>query len=246
MRLGIIERCDCHPMLDAIENGHLSFPANVFKGSQHQIEEMFFHGELDLAPVSTIAYASHYQDCLILPGLLLIANGRSPGNVLLSKEPVNLLQGKTICVPEGVGPLALLRVILDHYLELKVDYITGGPDLDTMLSRADAALVSGDEALRVQSLFPHLQVLDLDEAWSNFTSEPLVHTLWVARSGYASRCPDELSQVERSLEEYFAGLRQDLSPVYRRAILRFLAHAQICGQIPPKVTLKIWPEDGLI
>ncbi|GAW94101.1 hypothetical protein Desku_1549 [Calderihabitans maritimus] len=45
------------------------------------------------------------------------------------------------------------------------------------------------------------------------------------------------------LEEYFRALRHEFDGVSRRALLRYYAHAQICGLIPPKVTLRVWGED---
>ncbi|MHB1127618.1 MAG: menaquinone biosynthetic enzyme MqnA/MqnD family protein [Bacillota bacterium] len=255
IRMGILDRPDCLPLLHAWEKGEVRFPARVSNGSQHQIEEMFIRGELDIAPVSPLAYARHFQDWVILPGLLLAANGYSPGTVLCSKVPVNLLQGKTMCVSaNATSHLALLKILLDHYYQLKVDIVLDqeisfpkgnfipGANLDSLLSRADAALVTGDEARHVQSRLPHLQLLDLAAAWHDYTSEPLIDALWVAREEHAYRCPDQLDLLERTLLTSCDQGMQELSPIYRRALLRYFAHAQICGLIPPKVTLHVWRE----
>jgi len=44
------------------------------------------------------------------------------------------------------------------------------------------------------------------------------------------------------VEQYFASFQTKFDHSCRKALLRYFAHAQICGIIPPKVTLKIWGE----
>jgi chorismate dehydratase len=74
------------------------------------------------------------------------------------------------------------------------------PDLEAMLSRADAALVIGDKALLARpqlarlasapsstfgglDLSSEVEKIDLGEAWSSMTGLPFVWAFWVGRAG---------------------------------------------------------------
>ncbi|MCC7174607.1 MAG: menaquinone biosynthesis protein [Bryobacterales bacterium] len=55
------------------------------------------------------------------------------------------------------------------------------PDLDTMLKSADAALIIGDPALRVEIKDSPYTVLDLGEEWTAATGLPMVFAVWAGR-----------------------------------------------------------------
>jgi predicted solute-binding protein len=52
------------------------------------------------------------------------------------------------------------------------------PDLTTMLGAADAALIIGDPALRIEPATTGLHVLDLGEEWFRHTGLPMVFAMW--------------------------------------------------------------------
>jgi predicted solute-binding protein len=56
------------------------------------------------------------------------------------------------------------------------------PDLAAMLGAADAALLIGDAALRVDPAVLRFETLDLGEEWTNLTGLPMVFAVWAGRA----------------------------------------------------------------
>ena len=89
------------------------------------------------------------------------------------------------------------------------------PDLETMLSRADAALIIGDAALFLdeatinqstisrKSAIPNPQSaivrLDLGELWTRSTGLPFVYAVWTGWQGAATE--DEIAALQRARDE---------------------------------------------
>lgn len=77
--------------------------------------------------------------------------------------------------------VALARVILSRAYNCEPEPISMAPDLDRMLEHADAALIIGDPALRIDpAALPHL-VLDLGLEWQALTGLPMVFAVWAGR-----------------------------------------------------------------
>lgn len=275
IRLGVVESLDYLPVIEAFGSEENRFGVELIKDKPIELYRKFFAGELDIAPLPSIEYARHYQECVILPDLSISADGPAAHILLLSKVPVHQLHGRTICVPvSAITSVVLLKILIDHYYEMNVKYITGSGSLTEMLKHADAVLLFGPRAIAGQKEVPGLHSLDLAATWKEFTTEPMVYALWVARREFALQYPVQVDFISKALlacknlavknmprliekarnryqlepdviEKYFGGLKLEFDQAYRKALLRYYAHAQICGLIPPKVTLKVWGEDPL-
>ncbi|MBO8169545.1 MAG: menaquinone biosynthesis protein [Thermoanaerobacteraceae bacterium] len=275
INLGIVDSLDYMPLIDAIESGKILMGVNLIKDTSQGLHDRFLKGEIDIAPLPSIEYAEHFKECVILPDLSLTAAGDASDLLLFSKVPVTQLHGGTICVPHtAVSSHALLRILIDHYFQMEVSYIYDEPNLGRMLQQADAALLYEDRALVARDQFAAYHVLDLGKLWKEFTKEPVVYALWLAREQFARKNPVQVDFIvsalhaakdfgmknmsrlvekakqrynlsAETLEVYFQSLRHKFDQPYRRALLRYFAHAQICGIIPPKVTLKIWGEETI-
>jgi predicted solute-binding protein len=55
-----------------------------------------------------------------------------------------------------------------------------------MLAHADAALIIGDPALRIDPAALPYHVYDLGAEWHEMTGRPMVFAVWAARPGFAS------------------------------------------------------------
>tara|TARA_B100001540_G_scaffold313829_1_gene337537 strand:- start:1052 stop:1531 length:480 start_codon:yes stop_codon:yes gene_type:complete len=56
-----------------------------------------------------------------------------------------------------------------------------GPDIDSMLSISDGALIIGDRALDASKKYPQKVVLDLGLEWQRITGKPMVFGVFAAR-----------------------------------------------------------------
>jgi chorismate dehydratase len=77
--------------------------------------------------------------------------------------------------------VALARIILARRYGCEPELVSMAPDLGAMLSRADAALIIGDPALRVEPAALRCPVLDLGLEWRALTGLPMVYAAWAGR-----------------------------------------------------------------
>lgn len=75
----------------------------------------------------------------------------------------------------------LVRILLRETYGVEAEYLQAPAELDSMLAGADAALLIGDPALRVDRR--NYQVLDLAAEWRRLTSHPFVFAIWAVRDG---------------------------------------------------------------
>ncbi len=113
------------------------------------------------------------------------------GTGIACRGPIRsiLLVSKT--APEAVRTLAadtssrtsvmLARIVLAERYGTRPRLSPMPPDLDAMLAAADAAVIIGDPALRVDLERLPYQVLDLGEQWRALTGLPMVFAVWAAR-----------------------------------------------------------------
>lgn len=204
IRLGQVDYLNCLPICYAFELDRLGVSVELVKGSPTRLNDLFLRGELEIAPISSIEYARHPEQCLIIPGLSISSDGRVGSIILVSKVPVTELEGRKVCLPDtSATSVALLKVLFQHYYHVDVQFETTVPDLEFMLSRADAGLLIGDEALaarlRLQSVGISLSVVDLGEAWKSFTGEPMIFAIWAVRRDYAREHPQEIKDFVAAL-----------------------------------------------
>lgn len=75
----------------------------------------------------------------------------------------------------------LARIVLSERYDAEPLLMRHKPDLESMLSVADAALIIGDPALAVNPATLPYRVLDLGEEWYDLTGLPMVFAVWAGR-----------------------------------------------------------------
>jgi chorismate dehydratase len=79
-----------------------------------------------------------------------------------------------------------------------------------MFREADAALLIGDDALRIVGAPCRYHVYDLGHEWTAMTGHSMVYALWAVRRDFARRHPDEVRGVQHafqaSLKESIVGI----------------------------------------
>ncbi len=204
IRLGQVDFINYLPVYYALEEGSLPLEMKLVKGTPTRLNQMFFNGDLEVAPISTIEYARNFNRCLILPDLSMSADGRVSSVLLFTKIPVTELEGKKVCLTQSSSTsVALLKVLFDHYYHVDVQFETTGPDLDYMMERADGALLTGDDAMRarqrlINSGLPY-QITDLGEAWKKFSGERMVYTVWAVMKTQVENNPDKVALINETL-----------------------------------------------
>jgi predicted solute-binding protein len=130
----------------------------------------------------------------IIRGTGIAARGAVRSILLISK--VDFRRVKRLAADVGSRTsVALARIILgERYGSFPVIEAMQ-PDLDGMLNAADAALIIGDPALRLDPNTLPYEVIDLSAEWLAMTGLPMVFAVWAGRR----------EVVARGLEEAFTG-----------------------------------------
>jgi chorismate dehydratase len=74
---------------------------------------------------------------------------------------------------------ALVKIIFREFLDFEPEWETSHPDLKSMLTHADAALIIGDPAMKIPR--DQFRVFDLATLWHEFTGFGFVFAMWMAR-----------------------------------------------------------------
>ena len=202
--LGQVDYINCLPLYYAIESGMVPVQARIVKGPPTKLNEMFIAGKLDITPISSIEFAKNSDQAIILPNLSIAADGNVQSILLFSKVPVTELDGAKVCLPSSSATsVALLKILFEHYYQVKVDYSVQKPNLHQMLRKAEAALLIGDDALlaNVDDLAwdrKSLYVTDLGSAWKEFTGMKMIYALWVIRKQFVEENSAQVAEISKA------------------------------------------------
>lgn len=200
LRLGQVDYINCLPVYYALEEGPLPPDLELIKGPPTTLNRLFLEGNLDVTPISSIEYARHPQECIILPDLSITADGQVSSILFFSYLPLTELEGRKICVTDASATsVVLLKILFDHYYHVDVEFTRTPADLKTMLELGDGALLIGDQAMQAKYLVDkqgwNLQVTDLGEVWKLFTGLKMVYAIWVVRRDLAVANPESVDRI---------------------------------------------------
>lgn len=150
-------------------------------------------GEADIGIIPAAALLE--GDYGIFRGAGIACHGAVRSILLTSKVPFH--QIRTLATDAGSrSSVMLCRIILKHRYNVEPSRRISMPaDLDAMLEAADASLIIGDPALRLDPDALRKQgyyVADLGQEWFDLTGLPMVFAVW---AGHRSLVTPELEQA---------------------------------------------------
>jgi chorismate dehydratase len=237
IRLGRISYVNMAPLF-------FRLAANVEEvtGVPTELNDRLVGGEIDLAPISSIAYARHAEGLRILPRVAVSSEGAVDSIQLVSRAPLSRIRSVAV-TPESATSVVLVRILLPE-----AEHVP-------LAEAADAKLLIGDAAL--QSVFedptPHY---DLGRLWQERTGLPMVYALFACpdpppdgvleveeallESHRVSRAEPEELALEASalygyppgfLARYFEKLRYGFGPRERAGVMTFFELARDAGEL---------------
>jgi chorismate dehydratase len=192
--LGRISYLNVLPVYYPLDAGIVAHDFHIVSGPPARLNELAASGQLDISATSSIEYARHQEAYYLVPDLAIGSQGPVQSVLLLSRIPLERLEGRTILVSSQTHTsAALLRLLLDEHLGIEARFESG--DISSRLegsSAPPAFLAIGDEALRLRRhpRYPH--ALDLGQAWQAWTGLPFIFGVWVASAAAVERCPEAL------------------------------------------------------
>lgn len=197
LRIAAISFLNTAPLMWDFEHGPAGDDFDISYTVPSVCADALRDGTSDIGIIPAAAYAS-IPDLVILPEVAIAATGRVRSILLVSKVPLE--QIRTVAADTSSRTsVALLQVLFRMFWGGPRDLCPMPPNLASMLSSCDAALLIGDAALVVDR--SRYLTWDLAEEWNLLTGKPFVFAFWAVRL--------------RALSEMRRGL--DLGHVFRES-----------------------------
>ena len=136
-------------------------------------------GAADIGIVPTFELTR--QDLKVLPGAGIACHGPVRSILLISSCPAGEI--RTLAADSSSRTsVQLARIVLERKYGAAPAIVSHPPDLDAMLRIADAALVIGDPALRIDPSVLPFHAYDLGAEWVEMTGHPMVFAVWAGRA----------------------------------------------------------------
>jgi chorismate dehydratase len=177
LRVGIVNFLNSKPLAWGFIKGHHRGLFDIAFHPPAKVADLLREGALDVGLIPSIEL-QRIPSLRVLPDLCIAATHEVRSVLLISRVPVAKI--RRVALDENSRTsAALVRMVLEDGHGLAPEYITGRADLAAMLAEAEAALLIGDPALRVER--ERYRVLDLAAEWRRMTGHPFVFAVWAAR-----------------------------------------------------------------
>src|SRR2546423_4692823 len=141
--------------------------------------EMLARDEVDAALVPVIEY-QRMKEVSVVPDVC-VGSKTAVRSVVLVTRKNNLKKVERVALDESSRTsVALVKIIFLEFLGFEPQWITAAPDLKSMLTAADAALIIGDPAMKIPR--DKFRVFDLATLWHEFTGFGFVFAMWMVRN----------------------------------------------------------------
>lgn len=186
VRLGRIPWINCYPVYGAIDRGLVRVEAELVSGTAAELNDLLAAGELDVSVVSAVEYARNAAAYHLLPDLAISCDGPVRSVALFSRRPVHELDGATVLrTASSRTSVLLLELLCRHRWRVRPRFATvraESADLDQLAGFPhEAVLVIGDAALLLAAEARYPYMVDLGQAWKEWTGLPFVFAVWAAR-----------------------------------------------------------------
>ena len=200
-RVGHIQFLNCLPIYWGLVRSNALLDLELVKDSPERLSEQLVAGTLDIAPITFVEFLKHSEDLVVLDGLAVGSDGPVMSCNLISQVPFEELDGQRVALGStSRTTVQLAKLLLRERFHVTPEYYTCPPDLSIMMHEAPGAVLIGDPALRA-ALYDvprlGLRMLDLGEAWKDWSGLPMVFAVWAVRRDYLAAHPDLVREVHR-------------------------------------------------
>lgn len=171
------------------------------------------------------------QNLEVIPGAGIACHGPVRSILLISARPAAEIRRLAVDSSSRTS-VQLARVLLARRFGAEPELIPHAPDLDAMLRLADAALIIGDPALRIDPARLPYHVYDLGREWVEMTELPFVFAVWAGLSSIVT--PEVVEAFQQScrygrerIEEIVSaesGRREIAPELVREYLTRHIVH----------------------
>jgi chorismate dehydratase len=200
VKVGRISYINVAPIYYGLDKGLKPAWLKMVTAPPSVLNNMLANGDIDISPISSVAYALHQKDWLLLPDLSIASSGACSGDVmsviLVSRHPFDKLNNKrVILIDESATAVELLKLLFITK-KVKPFFEIGAIQHPRDIPKnADAALIIGDAALKEKWSNHYDYIFDLGNMWMELTGLPFVFAVWAVQKSFAHKRPDALSAI---------------------------------------------------
>ncbi|MEV4275918.1 menaquinone biosynthetic enzyme MqnA/MqnD family protein [Actinoplanes xinjiangensis] len=202
-RVGHIQFLNCLPIYWGLMRSGALLDVDLHKDTPERLSAGLVAGDLDIGPITLVEYLRHADELLLLPDLAVGSDGPVLSVNLISTRPPAELDGRPVALGSTSRTgVMLAQMLLSERYGAEPEYFRCPPDLSQMLMEADAGVLIGDPALRAMYEAPGngLLVIDLAEAWKEWTGLPMVFAVWAVRRDFAAAHPGLVKDVHDAFQ----------------------------------------------
>lgn len=170
------------------------------------INELMKNNLLDVSLMSSIEYARQNKNLVMLPNFCVRADKDVTSIILVSRKPIEKLDGEKISITaKSATAHCLLKIILSEGYKIFPVYDVQNLTVENLIpTDSTAALFIGDDALQIylhrnEKFF----YFDLGREWNNLTGKQMVYAVFAARKVFAENSPDALKNVYEQISHGF-------------------------------------------
>ena len=220
-RLGHIAFLNVLPLTYALAHGAAQ-GVDVLRATPAQLNGRLEARNLDVSGVSSITYARHADELLVLPDVCIASDGDVRSVILVSRVPAEQIKNARVLLSDkSASSHALLKIILRRAYDAAPQYETRAlVPSDPVPEGAAGALFIGDDALELYHHPPEgVYIYDLAQEWKQLTGARMVFGIWAAARAFAEAHPAALQMVHARIVRAF----RDWNAVKEEAIAEVLA-----------------------
>ena len=212
-------------------------------------------GTVDAAFLTPIDYARESSLYYVVPRLVVASRQGDRSVTLHFRDGIKKVA--TVAIdPSSVSEIILAQIMLAEQFDIHPQFVPYQGALEGALAKADAALVVGDDSIRLAQ--NRKDFLDLIEEWVDLTGLPYVHGFWTGRehaltadeiSGIQQQCADGLDLLDEiaatapehhdlgslthfDVRDYLSGLTYEFTGDVADGVKEFFRYAFYHGILP--------------
>lgn len=178
LKVSAVQYLNTKPIIYGIEKEPANIRFNISYDIPSVCSQKLLQKEVDLALIPSIEYSRIRRERLlsIVPDIGVVSHQEVNSVELFFNK--NLSDLRNIAVDNSSRTsVALLEIVLREKYDIEPVLIPMEPDLRQMLTKSDAALIIGDNALEQSGLMDNK--LDLGDEWNDLTDGlPFVYSFW--------------------------------------------------------------------
>lgn len=195
VRIGAVSYLNARPLVYGLER---TARFDIRYDVPSECARLLHAHEIDLGLIPSIEYLRGPRPYGIAAGPAVASRGPVASVAIYTRrDPQDI---RTIAMDTNSRTsVALATIVLAKRYKVTAEPVPMAPDLEGMLSKADAALIIGDVALFLDHRAADAQKIDLGQEWTEALGLPFVYAVWTGWPHAVT--PEDVALLQRARDE---------------------------------------------